>query len=449
MVKNLYNACLYDHRQRFFDNEAKMITWQTQRVNFVHDDNPDYRALPAKIAGEVVQEVGRCFKSFFMLNRKRKAGKLPKQITRVRIPGYLDKQGEHTITFPRDTIAKHPVWRADLNLWEQTICPKDLDLHVYTRVRDVTMIRIQPVGAGYRIHVVYKEEPLPYEWVPDNGRYASIDLGVDNIMAVYVNDAKISPFIVKGGPFKAVNQWWNKIIAKDKTLQSDRYVFPNDRYKCIEQCRKENHNDNLTQDPRAYEWTKRMRKASLKRKHQMDWLIGNLTTTVANYLSSINISRVIVGWNADWKQNANMGRKTNQQFVQLPYRRILNLLTDKLNELGIPVTEVEESYTSQASFLDRDPIGVYGAHDNPSHYSGKRIKRGLYRSKNGTLINADVNGAGNIMRKAVPDSVVYAKGMEAHAVEPVNVRVLTLTKNEAGGFHSLGRKHSRSHTTRS
>lgn len=424
LTKNLYNACLYDHRQRFFDDETRMDSWQTQRVRMVRDNNPDYRALPAKVAGEVVQEVGRCFKSFFALHRKLKRGELPEGM-RVRIPHYLDGDGMHTITFPKDAIGRNPTWHAATGMWEQRVCQRELDLRVMTSMRDVTMIRIQPQGVGFRIHVIYEEEPLPYEHVPDNGRYASIDLGVDNLMTVFVNDPAYRPFIIPGGVFKSINQWYNRCHSLDQLSQASQYKLPNKRYGTIEQVRKEHHHARLTQDPRATRHTNRMRRITLKRKHQLDWLIGNVTTFTANYLASIGVTRVIIGLNKDWKQNANMGAETNQKFVQLPYRRIVNMLSYKLTELGIPVTTTEESYTSKASFIDRDRIGVYGQPNNPT-YSGRRTARGQYRTRQGIRLNADVNGAANIMRKVIPDALVYVKGVEALAAGPV--RHMNLTK---------------------
>lgn len=423
LSKNLYNACLYDHRQRFFDDEQRMDSCQTQRCRFVDENNPDYRALPAKVSGEVVQEVGRCFKSFFALKKKQREGLIDAS-QRIYIPGYLDKDGMHTISFPKDALIKNPIHRKD-GLWEQVICQQDLNLHVVTTMRDVTMIRIQPQGVGFRIHAIYKEDPLPYKHVPDNGRYASIDLGVDNLMAVFINDVRYKPFIIPGGYLKSVNQWWNRIHSLNKMSLSAQYKLPNHMYQTIEQVRKETGNDRLKQDPRASIHTKRMRQATLKRKHIIDWQAGNITTFLANYLASIGISRVVIGLNPDWKQNANMGRRTNQNFVQLPFTRFISMLEDKLTELGIRVTRTEESYTSKASFIDHDRIGVYGKTDNLT-YSGRRNERGQYTTRNGIRLNADINGAANIMRKVIPDRKVYLKGIETLAVGPV--RHMNLTK---------------------
>lgn len=439
LAKNLWNACLYDHRQRFFADNLSMDPWQAQRVRFVAENNPDYRALPAKVAGETVQEAGRAFKAFFAMKKAQREGRIPAGQT-IRIPGYLPKDGMRTISFPRDAIGKNPTPLPN-GLWEHTLCPKELNITITTTRPDIAMVRISPAGVGFRLHVLYKEEPLPYDKVPDQGRYAGIDLGVDNLMAVFVNVPGIQPLLVDGHPVKAINQWYNKVVGKDQELLADQYRIPNKTFKTIEQARKATGNAKLTQDPRATRRTRRMRQATEKRKHQLDWHIGSITTFLANYLASIGVSRVVIGLNPDWKQNANMGRTGNQRFVQIPYRRIIDTLTYKLAELGIPAIETEESYTSKASFPDHDRIGVYGKADGLK-YSGHRVGRGRYRTGGGTMMNADVNGAANIMRKVIPDAIVYAKGVEALAVGPV--RRVRLTKNGTYGFARTPRFPARS-----
>jgi len=128
----------------------------------------------------------------------------------------------------------------------------------------------------------------------------------------------------------------------------------------------------------------------------------------------------VIGKNPLWKQAVHLGRRTNQQFVCIPHARFIELLSYKAALVGIQVLVTEESYTSKASFLDADPLPVYGVGvaDSPT-FSGKRVKRGLYRAANGRRIHADVNGAYNIIRKAFPNS--FGQGIEAVVVRPMRL----------------------------
>jgi len=134
------------------------------------------------------------------------------------------------------------------------------------------------------------------------------------------------------------------------------------------------------------------------------------------------IGTLIIGKNPFWKQEPTMRRSDKQHFVQLPYARFIDMLTYKAKLVGIQVVVQEESYTSKASFLDLDPIPTYGEEENEPVFSGKRIKRGMYKSKHGVKINADVNGSYNIMRKVVPN-VFRNNGIEGAAVHPIRLVV--------------------------
>lgn len=370
--------------------------------------------LPAKVAGEVVQEVGRNFSSFFA-KRKKQADNSENFHERIKMPRYLEKHGIHTVTFPHDAFSQYPIKRKD-GLWEQILCSRELNLHVVTTKRDVKMIRIQPLSVGFRIHAIYEEEPLPYEYVPDNGIYASIDFGINNLMAVFVNDARYKPFIVPGGYVKSINHWWKHCRHHAWLSLRAQYGFSN-------AVNMQNKQDDLELEVD----TKSIRRIDLKRKHILDWQSGNITSFVVNYLASIGVSHVIIGSSSTWKQNTQLSQST----WSFPISVFIDMLEYKFKELGIRVTRTEESYTSKASFVDHDRMGVYGKHDHFT-YSGRRTYRGLYRTKTGLLVNADVNGAANIMRKVIPDELVYSKGVEALAVGPV--RYVKLTKQGKCAF---------------
>ena len=134
------------------------------------------------------------------------------------------------------------------------------------------------------------------------------------------------------------------------------------------------------------------------------------TKILVDKLKQNNVSKVIIGKNDGWKDEINIGSKNNQNFVSLPHAKAIDVLKYKLELNGIQVTVREESYTSKCSLIDLEPI------KKQNEYLGKRIKRGLFKSKNNTLLNADINGAGNILRKEIPTA--FDNGIEGFVVNP-------------------------------
>jgi putative transposase len=182
--------------------------------------------------------------------------------------------------------------------------------------------------------------------------------------------------------------------------------------------------------------TKRMERMTNKRNRRIDHYMHTASKRIIDLLVKEGIGVLCIGKNDAWKQEANMGKRTNQNFVQIPHARFIAMLTYKAELVGIRVEVREESYTSKASLLDLDPLPVRNNGDEKHTFSGKRVKRGLYRASNGRYINADVNGAGNIIRKVAPDAfgqraVEDGKGVLASlVVHPVRI-VVPLTKPKA------------------
>lgn len=145
----------------------------------------------------------------------------------------------------------------------------------------------------------------------------------------------------------------------------------------------------------------------------MEWELHNATRYIVNQLVSNRIDTLIIGYNKGWKQDINIGKRNNQTFVSIPFHKLINQLYYKCELVGIRVILNEESYTSKCSFFDRESVRKH------EFYVGKRIKRGLFKTAVGRLVNADVNGSGNILRKVVPDAIVYSQGIEGFAVSPL------------------------------
>ena len=207
--------------------------------------------------------------------------------------------------------------------------------------------------------------------VEKTDKVASIDLGLENLFTIAFNYNK-KGISIKGTKLKAVNQYFNKLKA---SLQS---ILPHKQYT-----------------------SKLINQLMYKREEQLRNYIGYYTNQLIEILKKEKISKLIVGYNKNWKQNINIGKANNQNFVNIPFRKILDILRYKLEENGIECKEQEESYTSKSSYLDNDNIPTYHKGNSQEYlFSGKRITRNLYQSKQGKIINADLNGALNILKKS-------------------------------------------------
>jgi len=207
--------------------------------------------------------------------------------------------------------------------------------------------------------------------VEKTDKVASIDLGLENLFTIAFNYNK-KGISIKGTKLKAINQYFNKLKA---SLQS---MLPHKQYT-----------------------SKLINQLMYKREEQLRNYIGYYTNKLIEILKKEKISKLIVGYNKNWKQNINIGKANNQNFVNIPFRKILDILRYKLEENGIECKEQEESYTSKSSYLDNDNIPTYHKGNSQAYtFSGKRITRNLYQSKQGKIINADLNGALNILKKS-------------------------------------------------
>lgn len=362
--KNLYNAALFEFRQAYFNREVNTPSWQTINRNFNQRNQPDYRELPSKVSNAVLKKLGDNISMFWKLIKKSDYKK------KVNLPKYLHKtNGRFIVEFNKQTFSRR---RDDNN--NLIICNSSLHLTIPTKVETPQQVRIVPKVGCYTIEVIYK---IKENKMKQNQRVASIDLGLNNLATVVTN-SNDNPILISGKKIKSINQYYNKMTSKKKSLL-----------------------------PRNVFTSKSLDRLWLKRNNKISYEIHKVTRFLANYFDERDISKVIIGNNKGWKQHISLGRRTNQNFVSIPYGKFINQLTYKCQLLGITVITREESYTSKASFLDYDEIPNYD--DEATHtFSGKRIARGLYRSTK-RKINADVNGAYNIMVKEDPCYIAVSR----------------------------------------
>ena len=357
LSKNLYNASLYDVRRYYFETKLYR-TWQSQRPIFTKNHNPDYYALQSHLAGEVLMQVGRQFIGFF--NNKSNKKK--------RIPRYKDKNGYNIITFPKITISKQIEFDETKQIYTYTLCKKSYHLKIQSTKPNVKMVKFvyDENNDLIKCFKIYENEHPKFK--KDNSRYFSIDPGLNNIVSIY-NNIGIRPLLYNGRPIKSINQYYNKINAK---LRSEL--------------------------PTNIKSSKKLKQLSFKRSNKIDYEMHKISNHIINEAVKNNISKIFIGNNIGWKNEINTGRRNNQNFVNIPHTKLFNQLLYKGLLKGIEIIFTEESYTSKANFFDKDELPVYGESDNHK-FSGRRIKRGLYKDSKGNLWNADLNGAATIMRK--------------------------------------------------
>lgn len=364
--KNLYNAALYQFRQSYIDKTRKELSWIDIYKLFVKEEQVDYKRLQSKVANDVLRKLGNNITSFKGLLKAKKEGKIK---NKVRLPKYLHKtQGRFLVEFNNQAISK----KRDKNGY-LIVSPRDLKLTIPTRREEVKQVRIVPQLNYYVIEVVYEAQE---EEMRTGVVVGAIDLGLNNIATIVTNDKK-RPLILSGKKLKSINQYFNKNVA-DRQEKLPREVYTSKEIEML--------------------WT--------KRRNKIDYETHKISKYIVELMDEREVSKLIIGNNIGWKQGINLGKRNNQNFVNIPYRKIIDQIIYKCQMKGIEVIVREESYTSKASFLDYDYIPTINEDDEVKNFSGERVKRGLYRTNKGKRINADVNGAYNIMAK---ESLNYIK----------------------------------------
>lgn len=298
----------------------------------------DYVQLPSKVAQETIRVLDKNFKSFFKAINEYK--KNPSKFTgRPKLPHYLDKDnGRFILIFTNQAFSKKVLEKTHqikVSGLENPICSTELSY------KDINQVRIVRENDTYVVELVYTVDTMDLK--EDNGRYAGIDLGLNNLITVVSNVDGYVPFAVSGKPLKAMNQYYNKKLSESRSILETRNKKKSSRY------------------------TKRL---TNKRNNKVNDYLHKTSRYLVNQLVSSNITKVVIGYNKGWKQDINIGHKNNQNFVQIPYRKLVDMIIYKCRLVGIEVIEQNESYSSKCSFLDGEPVKKHKI------YVGKRIVRG-------------------------------------------------------------------------
>ena len=387
--KNLYNAALYEIRQSFVFQNTYLNYQQMDKLMQQHEA---YKALPAKIAQWVLKGLHQNWVSFFEQCKEYKQN--PSKFTgRPKLPRYKHKtEGRNLLVYTDQAISAPALRRGLIKL-------SQLPITIETKQNPTTInqVRIVPRNGYYVVEVIYEKQPVQAQ--VDPSFCVGIDLGVTNLAAIASNRAGFIPLLVNGRLIKAWNQWYNK------RMKELRNKLPKDKRDRV---------------------TRQMERITNRRNRRINHYLHQASRRIIDFLVAQGVGTIIIGKNPLWKQEASMGKRNNQNFVNIPHARFIEMLTYKAELVGIQVEITEESYTSKASFLDLDEIPAYKADDEAKHvFSGKRIGRRnrLYRTKDRRVICADINGAYNILRKCRPDAFSKTKGVAAYVVQPARLAV--------------------------
>ena len=379
IAKNLTNEAIYNIRQYYF-NKKKYLSYNENYKILKNSEN--YKKLNSNMAQQILKEVDGSFKSFFALLKLAKNGQY--NFKDIKLPKYLAKDGFTTLVIGfvrlKDDILIVPY----SNSFRKTHKEIAIKLPSVLKDKKIKEIRIIPKQHSryFEIQYIYEVEEVQRELNKENA--LGIDLGIDNLCTCVTNNG--ASFIIDGRKLKSINQYYNKINAKLQSIKDKQKIERT---------------------------TLRQKRIVKKRNNRINDYLSKAARIIVNYCLNNDIGKLVLGYNEDFQRNSNIGSMNNQNFVNIPYRKLRDKLIYLCKLYGIEFKLQEENYTSKASFFDGDEIPIYDK-ENPQEYkfSGKRIKRGLYQTSTGKLINADCNGALNILRKSkvVDLSVLYNRG---------------------------------------
>ena len=367
LSKNLFNVALYESRQFFFQ-ERKRLTYESNY--HICKSNENYRLLNTDTAQQTMKVVDRSMKSFLGLLKAISIGRCDQ---RPQLPRYLHKEGYFPLIIPRiklkDGYFAVPMSRE----FKQEYGEVKIQLPERLKEKNIKEVRIHPKYSArwFEIEYIYEDEKV--EAFVDPNKAIALDLGVDNLCACIDTDGH--QFLIDGKRLKSINQWYNKRNAQ---LQSKKDKQGIKRF--------------TNKQARLYQW----------RSNCIRDYLNKTAKRIINHCIEHQIGKLVVGYNPGIKQEINIGKANNQNFVQIPFWQLRRKLEALCSRYGIEYLELEESYTSRASFYDRDKMPVYNADNAGKHkFSGRRIKRGLYRTKDKHLCNSDINGSANILTKGI------------------------------------------------
>jgi len=382
--KNLYNHANFLVRNEFIKNNKWLRYGEMDKILKADLEFDDYKQMPtAQSAQQILRLLEKDWKSFFAAIKDWNNHK-DKYLGRPKLPKYKSKDGKHILILTNQNVKiKDGILCFPKTFKGFTLNPQFLNKDNFVSFQQV---RFVPGYKSFTVELVYNIE-VPDALLSDNGRYLSVDIGLDNLATV-VNNVGDKPIVINGKGLKSINKYYNKQISHYREV-----------------AKRMNNKD----------YTNRMNRLTLKRNHKIDDYMHKASKYLIDYALENGFNTIVIGNNKNWKQESSMSKRVNQSFVGIPHMRFIEMVQYKVQNAGLNVILTEESYTSGTSFLDNEePIKT-------NYDKSRRVQRGLFVSNNGIKINADVNGAYQIMRKVFPK--VNADGIQGVALHPIRVSV--------------------------
>ena len=376
--KNLYNEANYTIRQEFIKNN-NYISYRDMNKEFKTHEN--YKLTFSQPANCTLRLLDKNWKSFFKAIKDWKLHP-EKYLGKPKLPKYLKKDGRFPWMIPNNQCF-YDYEKGTVYMRNRLLNDYEWKCRCLGRLIQVRFI---PRGSCYVMEIVYETEiPNTKE---NNNRIASIDLGVNNLVTM-ANNIGLNPIIINGKGIKSINQYYNKQLRKEQSLLKIRHMK---------------------------DWSTKLDVLTQKRYQRIKNYMHNTSAYIVQWCLKNNINTLVVGKNKKWKQKSEMSKSSNQKFIQIPYEMLLGQLRYKCENVGINYIEVDESYTSGTSFLDHEHP------DKSSYDKSRRLVRGLFKSNSGLLVNSDVNGSLQIMKKAFPNAFKERYGVEG-VLTPIVINV--------------------------
>lgn len=385
LSKNLYNHANYLVQKDFVETGKWLRYQELDRILKQDLEYPDYTNMPgAQSAQQTLRLLDTNWKSFFKSIKDWSKNK-DKYIGKPRLPRYKPKDSKMVLIVTNQQVRqKDNLLHFPKSFQGFTIRPRCVTLPNFERLNQIRFI---PQNQVFCVEIVYSVS-LADTLLPDNGRYMSIDLGLDNLATVVTNTGS-QPIIINGKGIKSINQYYNM---------------------------KKAHYQSVAKQMNNQHYTNRLYRLTQKRNLKVEDYLHKASRYIVDFALKHKIDTIVIGNNKNWKQSSSLGKVTNQAFVFIPHQKLIDKICYKAELCGIRVLLSEESYTSGTSFLDNEPP------QKDSYNKKRRVHRGLFVSNNGVKINADVNAAYQIMRKVFPNE--FSDGIGGVVLHPVRVNIV-------------------------
>lgn len=370
--KNLYNKVNFIIRSAFLGKTENIEDFKDlikndrfvggyeliKRMTELNDH--DYRSLKPQSSQQVILQLGTIWKSYFKSLKSYKSN-TSRFSGRPKMPSYKHKEkGRYIVTFTNQNIS--------IKNRKIFFSRKDCFKKIRTNKIDFQQIKIvSKLDGSYHLCIIYNKE---IENVKGRGYSFGVDLGLNNLMAITSDKVDFRPLLINGRPLKSYNWFWNKNKARLQSELKEKFL------------------------------SKRITKLTFDRNNKVNDYLHKASRLLINKALENEVTSIVIGYNQGWKNEINIGKKNNQNFVNIPYEKLIDFIHYKAEENGIRVIMVKEEYTSKCSSLDKEEIRKHET------YIGNRVKRGLFKTSNRLEINADVNGSFNILRKVIGDDFI-------------------------------------------